>query len=569
MSIALRCAIYSRFSSDRQSPASITDQNRKCEQFAAAHGWIVLTEHVYSDAAVSGTTSDRAGLTKLLAAAESKPRPFDAILVDDSSRLSRKLSDALLFSERLKFAGVRLVFVSQGFDSDSEQSEILMAVHGITDSQYIKELSKKTFRGLEGKVLAQLHHGGRCFGYRSVPIQDATRKDQYGRPMITGAQLRVDPEQAKIVRKIFTLYAEGLSIKATTKRLNAERVESPRQRAGREHSWAPSSVKSILENQRYIGLVTYGRTKKVRNPQTGKRIYRHKPESEWTKVASPEQRIVSDELWNLVQARLAFVNTTYGSHGGKGGLLRSRAASSRYIFSGFLKCGTCGGAVTIVSGKGTTHRSASYGCPAREYRGTCTNTRRIPSDVLETQLLAKLQQDVFSPDAIEYVFHRLETELSKHYSGIGDSLENARRRKATLEAELKNLSRVVAGGMDSPSLRQAITEREAEIKTLTAKTLGCGKNSVHAQIRDLRKRVADELADLRALLSARDNAMAMRMQLAKHVKEIELLPGDGGTIKYKGEWNLLGDGDALRSWDGAEGQNRTGYAGLFRAALYR
>jgi site-specific DNA recombinase len=460
----LRCAIYSRFSSDRQSPASITDQNRKCKQFAAAHGWTVLAEQVYSDAAVSGTTSDRAGLTKLLAAAESKPRPFDAILVDDSSRLSRKLSDALLFSERLKFAGVRLVFVSQGFDSDSdsEQSDILMAVHGITDSQYIKELSKKTFRGLEGKVLEQLHHGGRCFGYRSVPIEDAARRDQYGRPMITGARLRVDPEQAKIVRKIFSHYADGLSIKATTKRLNAERLESPRPRAGREHSWAPSSVKSILENQRYIGRVTYGRTKKVRNPQTGKRIYRHKPESEWIKVASPDQRIVSDELWNLVQARLAFVNTTYGSHGGKGGLLRSRAASSRYIFSGLLKCGTCGGAVTIVSGKGTTHRSASYGCPAREFRGTCGNTRRIPSGVLETQLLAKLQQDVFSPVAIDYVFHKLEIELSKHFSGIGDGLENMRHRKATLEAELKNLSLVVAGGMDSPSLRQAITEGEAE-----------------------------------------------------------------------------------------------------------
>jgi hypothetical protein len=167
-------------------------------------------------------------------------------------------------------------------------------------------------------------------------------------------------------------------------------------------------------------------------------------------------------LWNLVQARLAFVNTTYGSHGGKGGLLRSRAASSRYIFSGLLKCGTCGGAVTIVSGKGTTHRSASYGCPAREFRGTCGNTRRIPSGVLETQLLAKLQQDVFSPVAIDYVFHKLEIELSKHFSGIGDGLENMRHRKATLEAELKNLSLVVAGGMDSPSLRQAITEGEAE-----------------------------------------------------------------------------------------------------------
>jgi hypothetical protein len=215
------------------------------------------------------------------------------------------------------------------------------------------------------------------------------------------------------------------------------------------------------------------------------------------------------------------------------------------------------------------NRSASYGCPAREFRGTCGNTRRIPSDVLETQLLAKLQTDVFSSAAIDYVFHKLEIELSKHFSGIGDNLENMRRRKATLEAELKNLSHVVAGGMDSRSLRQAITEREAEIRTLTAKTLGCGKNSVHTQIRDLRKRVADELGDLRALLSARDNAMAMRMHLAKHVKEIELLPGDGGTIKYKGEWALLGNGDSLRSWDGAEGQNRTGYAGLFRAALYQ
>jgi site-specific DNA recombinase len=444
-----------------------------------------------------------------------------------------------------------------------------MAVHGITDSQYIKELSKKTFRGLEGKVLTQLHHGGRCFGYRSVPIEDTTRRDQYGRPMISGAQLRVDPEQAKIVRKIFTLYADGLSIKATTKRLNAEGVESPRPRAGREHSWAPSSVKSILENQRYIGSVTYGRTKKVRHPQTGKRIYRHKPESEWIRVASPDQRIVSDKLWNLVQARLAFVNSTYGSHSGKGGLLRSRAASSPYIFSGLLKCGVCGGAVTIASGKGTTHRSASYGCPAREFRGTCGNTRRIASDVLETQLLAKLQHEVLSPEAIDYVFHKLEIEVSKHLSGIGDSLEAMRRRRVTLEAELKNLSRMVAGGMDSPSLRRAITEREAEIKTLAAKTPVPGRNSVHTQIRDLRKSVADELGDLRALLSARDNAMAMRMQLAKHVKEIELLPGEGGTIKYKGEWALLGDGDLLRSWDGAEGQNRTGYAGLFRAALYR
>ncbi len=411
---SLRCAIYARYSSDRQSPCSIEDQNRKCAEFAKTKNWEVLPDFIFSDAAVSGTTSDRAGLKRLLNAAESKPRPFDVILVDDSSRLSRRLSDSMAFSDRIKFAGVRLVFVSQGFDSDSEQSDILMAVHGITDSTYIKELSKKTFRGLEGKVLNRLHHGGRVFGYKSSPIFDESRRDQYGRPMITGARLAVDPKQAKIVKKIFTLYASGLSIKATTKKLNAEHTESPRPRAGREQSWAPSSVRDILANQRYIGLVTYGRTKKVRNPQTGKRIYKNKPESEWTKVDSPEQRIISDELWNAVQARLAFVNRAYNNAGDKAGLLRSRSASSKYIFSGLLKCGVCGGAMTITSGKGSTHRSASYGCPAREFRGTCSNDRRIPSDVLETQLLGKLQEDVLSPEAIDYAFERLEVELSKH-----------------------------------------------------------------------------------------------------------------------------------------------------------
>jgi site-specific DNA recombinase len=541
MSDLVRAAVYARYSSDRQSPSSIEDQNRKCFQFAKARGWTVLENHVYADAATSGTISNRTGLQQMLSAAESKPRPFDAILVDDSSRLSRKLSDTLSFSDRLKFVGVRVVFVSQGFDSDSPQSEMTVAMHGIMDSQYLKGLSDKTFRGLEGRVLQNLHHGGRIFGYKSLPIEDASRRDQYGRPLITGARLHVLPDQARIVRKIFTLYAGGLSMKATTKKLNADHVQSPRPRAGREQSWAPSSVKTILENERYAGIVTYGRTKKIRNPQTGKTIYRHKDKAEWITVACPEQRIVSAELWNAVQARLAFVKSRYGNANRKGGLLRSRSASSKYIFSGLLKCSECGGSITITSGAGSTHRSASYGCPKREFRGRCKNDRRIRADLLETQLLGKLQVDVLSPGAIDYVFQKLELELSGHFSRIDGTLETMRQRKAKLETELRNLTSMAADGMDSPSLRKGITEREAEISALTSQTLGRGKNSVRTQVHDMRKFVLGNLGDLRALLTAGNNALAMRMQLAKHIKEITIGPGDEpGQIAYSGSWSLLG-----------------------------
>lgn len=183
-SSSFRCAIYSRYSSDRQSPSSIEDQVRKCREYAQRNGWEILDGQLYADRAISGASAERAGLKSLMAAATQKK--FDIALVDDSSRLSRKLSDALNLAEQLRFAGVRLIFVSQGIDSESEQGEVLLATHGIVDSLYIKELGKKTHRGLEGKVLQGLHSGGRVFGYKSVPIEDPGRRDQYGRPVISG-----------------------------------------------------------------------------------------------------------------------------------------------------------------------------------------------------------------------------------------------------------------------------------------------------------------------------------------------------------------------------------------------
>jgi site-specific DNA recombinase len=56
----LRCAIYSRFSSDRQSPTSIDDQVRKCRAYAERQDWRVLDDHLYSDEAICGDSTDRA-----------------------------------------------------------------------------------------------------------------------------------------------------------------------------------------------------------------------------------------------------------------------------------------------------------------------------------------------------------------------------------------------------------------------------------------------------------------------------------------------------------------------------
>jgi site-specific DNA recombinase len=122
-------------------------------------------------------------------------------LLDDSSRLARNSKDALTFFERLNFAGIRLIAVSQGIDSDNEQAHVLVTVHGMVDSLYVKELAKKTHRGLEGRVLRGPHTGGRCYGYDSVSVDDTTAK-----------QLIINDKEAVVIRRIFEMSASGQSL---------------------------------------------------------------------------------------------------------------------------------------------------------------------------------------------------------------------------------------------------------------------------------------------------------------------------------------------------------------------
>ena len=57
-----RCAVYARYSSEKQNSLTIDQQIRKCREYADRHGLRVLDLHIYADEAISGATDDRAGL---------------------------------------------------------------------------------------------------------------------------------------------------------------------------------------------------------------------------------------------------------------------------------------------------------------------------------------------------------------------------------------------------------------------------------------------------------------------------------------------------------------------------
>ena len=108
-----QCAVYARYSSEKQNSLTIEQQVRECREYAERHGFTVLDAHIYTDEAICGATDNRAGLQRLLAAATQKPRAFDVILVDDTSRLSRNMIDSLKIFEQPRFVegGVAVTMV--------------------------------------------------------------------------------------------------------------------------------------------------------------------------------------------------------------------------------------------------------------------------------------------------------------------------------------------------------------------------------------------------------------------------------------------------------------------------
>ena len=401
----VRCAVYTRYSSIKQRESSTTDQIRNCRVGAERKSWVVLDDYIRSDEELTGRTlAGREGIADLIRLAMQRPKPFDCILIDDTSRLGRYLPDVLRECDRLIYHGVFIYFVSDGLDTRDENSRLVHMVKGYGDERFVRDHGKKVHRGQEGRVLGGYIHGSRCYGYRNVPIPDETRKGIYGQAAILAVKQEIIPEQATVVIRIMENRASGISFGKIARALKAEGIAPPRNpnKAGIP-AWYSSTIKEITRNELYRGVRIWNRVQNVFNFAEGTKSRRKRPPSEWTRLEVPELRIVSDELWEKVQEVNRRGHDKYYSSR-LGGMNRT-AASRTYLFSGSMICGVCGGNFTVIGGKAPNVR---YGCPNYRFRDTCTNKVSILRTRLEQQLIAALSANLLD--------ERLEEERIREFS---------------------------------------------------------------------------------------------------------------------------------------------------------
>jgi DNA invertase Pin-like site-specific DNA recombinase len=150
-------------------------------------------------------------------------------------------------------AGVQVWFYADGsqFQFGDFASNTLSFLKAEFAAEYRRSIRQKTTESHRRKAQLGHHIGGRRFGYRNITVEK--HKD-----------LAIHPDEAPVVARIFTLRASGTGYTRIAKTLNREHAPCPRPQQGRPAGWAPTTVRAILHNELYRGVVVTFRTEEAR-----------------------------------------------------------------------------------------------------------------------------------------------------------------------------------------------------------------------------------------------------------------------------------------------------------------
>lgn len=347
---------------------------------------------------------------------------INCVIFKDNSRLGRNYPElGRLMEEYFPQKGIRVISVLNYIDSLKDPhgySSAMVSFSNIMNDDYIRQLSIKI-----KSTFAMKRECGEFLG-NQAPY--GYRKDPENRH-----RLIVDPEAAEIVRLIFNWYVSGMPASRIVKQLNALQIMPPsvyktskgfrgftqRSGGGVKHSaWALTTVNSMLRNEVYIGNLVQGRYKSV--------SYRSKKtvpvdESEWTVVEGAHEAIISDEMFEIVHARLA--RHPRGQ----------KKQQTSYALSGFVRCAHCGGRMN----RNVSHGIARFRCMTRIYAPEKCQCPTIRETVLEAAVLESVQEQIRDLAGAKAVI-----EKARH-GRIGEcsineyllALNRAEREKARLE----------------------------------------------------------------------------------------------------------------------------------------
>lgn len=467
----------------------------------------------FTDAAVSGATALRPGYQALLAML--RAGGADVVLAESLDRFSRDQEHVAAFYKQAAFAGVRVMTLAEG-----EISELHVGLKGTMGALYLKDLADKTRRGLEGRVRSGRSGGGLCYGYRVV-------RGVAGRDGEPERGLRaIDPVQAAVVRRIFADFAEGHSPIAIARRLNEAGTPGPR-----GGLWSEGAIRGharvgtgLLRNRLYIGELVWNRRRWIKDPSTGRRVARANAEAELVVEQVPQLRIVDQELWEWVQARLVAASRPECSPVPASPAGRAapdwRDRRPRHVLTAKVVCGACGAGYLAIG-------RDYLACQTAERSGPCGNRARVRRSRVEGQVLEALGTQLMQPDKVAEFVAAFTAEWNRLVAEAGAGLAGKQRELEGVRRKLAGLIDAIADGLRAPGLQGKLDELEARRAALEAEIAGGAVRELPRLHPNLAEVYRERVERLRETL-AKDRSPEVVEAVRALIERVEVHPPEAG-----------------------------------------
>jgi DNA invertase Pin-like site-specific DNA recombinase len=429
----MRVALYLRVSTARQAEKdlSIPDQRRQLKGWCDDKGLQIVAEYVERGA--SATDERRPEFQRMIEDATADDGSFNVVLVHSFSRFFRDSFQFELHRRSLEKHGVMLISITQEVSEDPS-GQMFRQICAMFDEYQSRENAKHVLRAMKENARQGYWNGGPpVYGYRAVTVEcraDAIKK-----------RLDIEPGEAAMVRDVFDHYLEGKGLRAIAHHLNREGLTYRKSR-----KFTSGLVHQILTCEAYAGTHYFNRT----NAKTKQR----KDPSEWVNFATPE--IIERDTFDNVQARLKARRPSRTP---------PRIVNGPTLLTGIAKCGTCGGGMTIRTGKGGRYRY--YACNNRISEGTTTcKGRNVPMAQLDDVVLEQLEKRVFAPDRLKALLESLIDRSRNKSQELAEKAKELRNSVRTIEDKIRRLYEALAEGTvtDTDIFRQTLSglERDRE-----------------------------------------------------------------------------------------------------------
>ncbi len=372
-----KAGLYIRLSKEDKNE-SIKNQHNLLINFAKNMHYNI--EEIYVDDGYTGTNFNRPAFKRMIG--DIKNKKINMVIVKDLSRLGRDYIKTGEFVEHFfPINNIRFIAITDNIDTfiDNANNDFV-PFKAIINDLYAKDLSKKIRSAIKSMQINGLWTGG-CLplGYK--------KSNKYKNKIV------INENEAYIVKKIFNLFCEGISLSEIKNILEKEQVPTfSKIRFNKDNKWNKIAIKNILTNPIYVGDLV--QNKHQRLSYKYRKIIKNK-EKDWIICKNNHQEIISKKLFNEVQDKLK--NTIIKKNNPR-------------LLDGILYCFECKHHIGI---RNKNKMNRSYMC-CNYYRANYKN-KLCSSHAFNYE---KLEENIL--DIIKNNFKKIDIKLIKDNTNISD-----------------------------------------------------------------------------------------------------------------------------------------------------